>query len=166
MRVLAWLRALSRGDNALAFLFLLLSVFYLAYATTLRGGLMSDLVGPRTYPILLGILGIGLSLLFFFRKLGSFTPDKPPQEGTRTLRGEVRDLQGLALIVGYVLVMETLGYLVATILFASVTVKWLGQPSWRSSLLFAVILTAVTFSLFTWVFHVRLPPGVILPVIG
>ena len=68
MRVLAWLRALSRGDNALAFLFLLLSVFYLAYATTLRGGLMSDLVGPRTYPILLGILGIGLSLLFFFRK--------------------------------------------------------------------------------------------------
>ena len=37
MRVIAWLRELWRGDNALALLFLLLSVFYLAYATTLRG---------------------------------------------------------------------------------------------------------------------------------
>jgi putative tricarboxylic transport membrane protein len=163
MRVMAWLRELWRGENALAFLFLLLSVIYLAYATTLRGGLMSDLVGPRTYPILLGILGIGLSLLFFFRKLGSLMQARLPRERTRTLRGEMRDLQGLALIIGYVLVMGTLGYLIATILFATVTVKWLGQPTWRASVLFAVILTAVTFSLFTWVFAVQLPVGVILP---
>jgi len=165
MRVMAWLRELWRGDGALALLFLVLSVFYLAYATTLRGGLMSDLVGPRTYPILLGILGIGLSLLFFFRKLSSLTVARPPRERTRTLRGEMRDLQGLALIVGYVLVMDTLGYLIATVLFATVTVKWLGQPTWRASVLFAVILTAVTFSLFTWVFGVQLPVGVILPAI-
>ena len=164
MRVRAWLRELWRGDNALAFLFLLLSVFYLAYATTLRGGLMSDLVGPRTYPILLGILGIGLSLLFFIRKLSSLML-RPPRGQTRTLRGEMRDLQGLALIIGYVLVMDTLGYLIATILFATVTVKWLGQPTWRASVLFAVVLTAATFSLFTWAFGVRLPAGVILPAI-
>lgn len=165
MRVRAWLRELWRGDNALAFLFLLLSVFYLAYSTTLRGGLMSDLVGPRTYPILLGILGIGLSLVFFFRKLGSFTADNPPPERKRTLSGEMRDLQGLALIVGYVLVMDTLGFLIATVLFATVTVKWLGQPTWRASLLFALVLTAVTFSLFTWLFKVQLPVGLILPAI-
>jgi putative tricarboxylic transport membrane protein len=165
MRVIAWLRELWRGDNALALLFLLLSVFYLAYATTLRGGLMSDLVGPRTYPILLGILGIGLSLLFFFRKFSSLTRARLPRERTRTLRGEMRDLQGLALIIGYVLVMDTLGYLIATILFATATVKWLGQPTWRASVVFAVILTAATFSLFTWAFDVRLPVGVILPVI-
>ena len=163
MRVIAWLRELWRGDNALALLFLLLSVFYLAYATTLRGGLMSDLVGPRTYPILLGILGIGLSLLFFFQKLKSHTLARLPKEQTRTLRGEMRDLQGLALIIGYVLVMDTLGYIIATILFTTVTVKWLGQPTWRASVLFAVVLTAVTFSLFTWAFGVWLPAGVILP---
>ncbi len=165
MRVMAWLRELWRGENALAFLFLLLSLIYLAYATTLRGGLMSDLVGPRTYPILLGILGLGLSLLFFFRKLGSLMVARPPRERTRTLRGEMRDLQGLALIIGYVLLMDKLGYLIATILFATVTVKWLGQPTWRASLLFAVTLTAVTFSLFTWAFNVQLPTGVILPAI-
>lgn len=165
MRIMAWLRELWRGDNALAFLFLLLSVFYLAYATTLRGGLMSDMVGPRTYPVLLGILGVGLSLLFLFRKLVSFKPDEASRKRARTLRSEMRDLQGLALIVAYVLMMDILGFIIATLLFTTVTVKWLGQPTWRVSLLFAVILTVATFSLFTWLFQVRLPVGVILPVI-
>ncbi len=161
MTLLARVRAVLRGDGVLAVLFILLLIGYLAEATQLRGGLMSDLVGPRTFPILLAVFGLGVCGVFFLQKLRE--PPAEQEDEARTVRGELGDLIPLFILFVYVLVMGTLGYLLATFVYVTVTVRLLGQRTWWSAALFAAGLTLVTFALFSYVFEVRLPPGDILP---
>lgn len=162
MTMLARVRAVLLGDGVLALLFLLLLIGYLIAATQLRGGLMSDQVGPRTFPILLGVFGTGLCAVFFLKKLRAPPAEHEAYEA-RTVKGELVDLIPLFILFVYVLVMGTLGYLLATFLYVTITVKLLGQRTWWGAALFAACLTLVTFALFSYVFEVSLPPGDILP---
>lgn len=162
MKLLDRIRTALRGDGVLVLLFGLLLVAYIAYGTQLRGGLLSDVVGPRTYPILLGVLGLGLVVLFFVQKLAARTDETEQQPGL-TLAGEMPHLVPFALTIVYALVLTTLGYVLATAIYAAVIVKMLGQRTWLGAAVFGIILTATSYLLFTYAFEVRLPPSAVLP---
>lgn len=167
MRLGERLRKALRGDGILVFLFLLLTAAYLIGATQLRGGLLSEIVGPRTFPYILGALALGLCALFFAQKLrdgaGDETDLDADAEDGETVWTALWALRPLFLLLAYVVVMTTLGFLLATFLYVTLTVKQLGQRTWWASALFAAGLTAVIFVLFSYAFEVRLPPGVVLP---
>ncbi len=66
-----------------------------------------------------------------------------------------------ALLLGYVLVLEPVGFPIATLVFLAATFRYLGYPSWKGALLLAAIITAAVFGLFYIVLDLRLPLGVL-----
>lgn len=157
------LRWLLRGDGLLVALFVLLLIFYLGYATQLRGGLMGDVVGPRTFPIILGVFGLGLCAVFFFRKTTIRRADEAEVEPRRSVLGELYYLIPLFITLAYVLLITTLGYTLSTFLYTAILVKLLGQRTWLGAAVFGIALTLASSALFTFAFEVRLPAGSIFP---
>lgn len=154
------LQALWTGDRLLALLFFLVLIFYGVSATQLRSGLMSDIVGPKSFPLLLTGFGLFLVAIFLYQQLRN--GDRAGSEGRR-MKGELWDLIPLFMLVIYVLALKPVGYLLSTFVYTTLTLRFLGQPTWRASISFGLALTALTFSLFFYVFEVRLPPGSIFP---
>lgn len=141
------------GDRLLVLLFLILTIGYGAGALRLRDGLMSDVVGPRSFPLLLTGIALLLAIVFLYRALrDAETPRWRPAE-------RLRDLVPLGLLFGYVLALQPFGYILSTLVFVVVTMRAVGHPGWRGTILFAVGLTAVTYLLFEHAFDVELPPG-------
>ncbi len=67
----------------------------------------------------------------------------------------------LATLGIYVLVLEPLGYLLATFLLLVVQLKWVEARSWRTTVLTAGIAAAVSFAIFRVFLKVSLPVGIL-----
>jgi len=157
------LRRLLHGDSILVFAFVILVTGYLNMSFKLRAGFLSDVVGPRNFPIILSVLGLGLAALFFIQKLARPFDAEAPADGRPTLAEEHRTLLPLGLTVAYALSLEPLGYVLATFLFSVLMLLLLGQRGWIVTVVFSLGLTAVSFTLFGTLFEVRLPVGHFLP---
>ncbi len=66
----------------------------------------------------------------------------------------------LASIVAYTLLVESVGFLITTLVLLVVLMKRLGA-TWRATLLASVLGTAVTYLMFAYWLRVPLPPGVL-----
>lgn len=67
----------------------------------------------------------------------------------------------LLMLLGYVLVLETVGFPIATVGLLTLLFKSLGQATWRGSILIAALMTATVFSLFSLVLDIPLPLGTV-----
>lgn len=147
------------GDRLLVLLFLLLTIGYGAGALRLRDGLMSDVVGPRSFPLLLTGFALVLAVVFLHRALRDAETAETPRWRPAA---RLRDLVPLGLLFAYVLALQPFGYILSTVVFVVVTMRSVGHPGWRGTILFAVGLTAVTWLLFEYAFEVELPAGSLL----
>ncbi len=122
---------------------LLLAAFYIFQATQIELSFISDPVGPKTFPIIIGLV-LGLSSLVVI-----IHPDLAPQWPAAARLFEIAVAAGV--MVAYALLLPELGFVIATAL-ASAFLSWrLGtKPLWA-------ILAGILISLGIYlVFHLIL----------
>ncbi|MBI1170110.1 tripartite tricarboxylate transporter TctB family protein [bacterium] len=87
---------------------LALAAFYVWAATTIELSFISDPVGPKTFPFIIGGLFALASLAILLR------PDAPPEWPSMTRLAEIA--AGVAVMVAYVYLLPSAGFVIATAL--------------------------------------------------
>ncbi|MDI6893832.1 MAG: tripartite tricarboxylate transporter TctB family protein [Bacillota bacterium] len=131
--------------------FLLASGGYLWLAFHIRSFWSGDPLGPRAFPIVLGVAlaAGGLGLLC-----------APPRTEGTSSRRLAAPLALWVLLVAYCLLLPRIGYPVATTLFLIVAAYLAGERSPVRLLCLSVLVATGLFLLFTRVLDIYLPPGV------
>jgi len=140
------------SDRIFGGLALLLAIVYSWTARGFDPGLISDPLGPQTFPYLLGAVLAITALALLLR------PDPPPHWP------DVRHLLQMgiivAVLVAYAALLERLGFIVGTTLAAALIGRRLGA-SWRTALLTGIGVALVVYGLFDKILELPLPPGLL-----
>jgi putative tricarboxylic transport membrane protein len=151
-RIRAWLTA----DRVAALVFLTAVALYGWDSTTLSAALQVDVVGPGFFPKILTVFGLVLGLLLLFQR----EPRGDAENGSKDSGSHITSLLPALLLLGYVLALEPVGFPLATLVFLTVTFRYLGHPGWLSASLLSAVVTAVIFVLFYVGLDLKLPLGV------
>lgn len=128
-------------------------IYYLSLKFELPYSTANDL-GPDFFPKILSVLLCVLSLVLLFRK--SKAEDKNNQM-------EIKKSVLIVFCFGiYIVGIVYIGYLVATILFSLVILNFLKISNKKQKYLFSVFFPLVLYGLFTYLFKVVLPTGVLI----
>ena len=146
-------------DRIICALTLLLAAVYF-YATAQIPALeIGDPLGPKAFPILLGIALIAAAVLLFIETLkkGRGSRAEVPRENLRHLWF----LGGVTLWTAlYFSVFERAGYLGATTIFLIVLMAVFNRGKWRANTLTAVLFAVGSYVLFAKILGVTLPKGI------
>jgi putative tricarboxylic transport membrane protein len=145
------------GDRAVGVGMALVGLIGVALGSQLREGTATGGPGARFLPVLLGlivaVLGAGIAL----RPGASEVGDAPAAGGAG------RVAWTLGALAAYVLVLEPLGFLLATAPFLVVLFLAYGERRWPVVLAVALGATGATYALFALWLGVPLPRGVLGP---
>lgn len=139
-------------DRITAATLIVISAIFVAMAFQIEPGFFSDPLGPRFVPIAIGVFlgGVSLALLVKPRSFAQW-PDAPTW---------TRLVLCLVVFVGYGLLLNPLGFIVATALaFAAFAMLFQGQP--LQSVLAGAIFAVVSYLLFSTALDLFLPTGAI-----
>jgi len=160
-------------DLILGIVMLLFSGFYLFYAQQIktRPKLTPSYASAKIMPTLLGILLAVLSIICIiqgYRKMTS--PDTQSDSSKKLDKGDVMAVvYTFAVIIGYILIMPTLGFILSTLLYLFLQMIILSPPEKRNYALFAivtVVFTAFVFVAFRIGLQQLLPRGIIESLLG
>jgi putative tricarboxylic transport membrane protein len=119
-------------------------------------------VGPKAVPLAIGIALVAASLALAIR---GFVWGRSERDPTSDEAGPPQDLRKLGvvalLLLAYILIFIPLGYALSTFLFMLSVTMYLDREHWVRNLLYAVVFSAVVYSIFVYVFGVQLPAGVL-----
>ena len=127
-------------------------------------------VGPRVFPIGIGIALVAVALSTAFRARGAAGAPTSGAAKARTVPAAdgappAADWRAAApsvlLFLAYVVLLEPLGYLPATTTFIALEARLLGSRRWRRDLFAAVIVAATVYAVFSLLLGLRLPPGLL-----
>ncbi|MDR7402919.1 MAG: tripartite tricarboxylate transporter TctB family protein [Armatimonadota bacterium] len=141
-----------RAGRAFAAALAVLSALYALEASRIPNPpALADPLGPRAFPLMLGLVGLGLSLAILREGNG---------EGEVTVApSNLRDLGLIAAgMAAYALLLPRLGFVLATTLVLSGGFAFTGG---RRPFLPAILFALAVYLLFTRVLGVRLPPGIL-----
>jgi len=148
---------LTVGDRLLVTLFaVLLTLYGLETFNFLRASGGEGVVGSASFPRVITVFGLILVALFFISR---GTRDLEGGDLKKRLSDEIVDLMPLWLAVVYVACFEWLGYLIATFLYVTINMKYLGQKTWGSSAIYGFALMVILFSVFYYGLLGELPRG-------
>ena len=133
------------------------------YATSQIPSLeIGDPLGPKAFPILLGIALLCATALLAVEHLRATR--SAAQVTQQTERPDWRHLPVLGVVVVWMAVyfafFETLGYVVATTLFLLPLMAWFNRGKWLANTLSAVLFSIGSYVMFVWL-DVTLPSGVL-----
>ena len=118
---------------------------------------------PGFFPLLGGLLLIGLSVTFLVRTwLEHGQASRQPQEAFGELRRPLILVLGMSL---YTAVLEWLGYILPTVIITAIILRVLGVTSWKELTLASLGISVGTYFLFGRLLGIELPSGV-LPFLG
>ena len=129
---------------------LLLAAFYIYFATQIQIGFMSDPMGPRAFPIIIGIV-LGLAGLYPI-----FRPDAEPD-----WPGFHRILEivfAVAVMIAYTYALPEAGFTVSTTVAAGLLSWRLGAPPLRAAIAGLVIAVGI-FVIFRLILQLSLAVG-------
>ena len=159
-------------DLILGIVMLLLSGFYLIFAQQIktRPKLTPSYASAQIMPTLLGAILAVLSIVCIIQGIRQM---KAPDEAEETKKKGKGDLMAVvltfAVIIGYILVMPTLGFILSTILYLFLQMLILAPAEKRNYVLFAivaVVFTALVFVAFRVGLQQLLPRGLIEGLLG
>ncbi|MCB2012341.1 MAG: tripartite tricarboxylate transporter TctB family protein [Geminicoccaceae bacterium] len=131
------------SDRILGGFLVLLAVAFVVAATRIESAMIFDSLGPKAFPILIGVL-LAISALYPLAR-----PDPEPEWPRAAKLAEIGF--GLVILIGYAQVLEPLGFVIATAIAATLL-------SWRlgGRILWApVIGIGISLGIYT-VFHLIL----------
>jgi hypothetical protein len=149
-------RPLVSADRITALILIICFAIYGLEGHALQSTLGVDVVGPGFFPSTIAILGIATGAILLF---------SPASAGKKAGQGaafHLRAVMPIGLMLIYVLSLDTIGFPIATIIFLTVMIRFLGAPHWWSAALFAVAGTALAVLIFVYGLEVRLPRGVLI----
>ena len=131
--------------------------------------------GPGLFPTIVGIflvataLGCLIQEILSRRKKGegpsaSPLPDRDSAAPPR--RNVQKTFQLMALMVGYTLMLKTLGFLVCIGVFLVVAIRIFGYRRWVPVLAMAAVIAAISYITFVLWLKVPLPLGILEEVLG
>lgn len=146
-------------DRIAAIILFLFGGWYVWYASQFESPIVADSLGPAAFPVMLGLLMIGLSVVIFFQ------PDENPNWPTKTTIW----LKMAAVIVSFIIysqIIKPLGFIVATS-FEMYALGLLFDAPKIKSLITSIVFSAFLFWLFSNVLKLGLPTGTLLePFLG
>ena len=151
---------------------LLFSVFYLINAAQIktRPKLTPSYASARIMPILLGVLLAVLSVMCIVQGLRKLKTAAKEEPQTQSGKGDLMAvLLTLVVIIGYVLIMPTLGFILSTVLYLFLQMLVLAPAEKRNYVLFAivaVVFTAIVFVAFRVGLQQLLPRGIVESLLG
>lgn len=144
------------ADRVTALILIVCFAIYGLEGHALQSTLGVDVVGPGFFPSSIAVLGIAVGVILLL------SPAAPKKNKTGSA-AHVRAVLPILFMLVYVLSLETIGFPIATAVFLTVMIRYLGATSWRSAALFAVAGSALAMLIFAYGLDVRLPHGVLLP---
>lgn len=145
------------ADRLAALVFLCVFAAYGITGNSIPPALARDVVGPDLFPRWIAILGVVLACFLFFQG----RPDD--RDNAAALDFDLVALAPAGLLMVYALFLDTIGFPIASVVFLTVTFKYLGCPGWLRSLAYSVVSTAAAVVLFRYGLGLYLPPGALLP---
>ena len=150
------------GLRIVALTVIILGGIILTQVSQIGTGAGFIVVGPRIFPLVVGVGFLTLGLFFLFRT--TFLPDKDLiEEATAeeaTTDWSTTALTLLSLIV-YASLLHPLGYTLATALFFPVVARILGSSRLWRNIIIGLALGLAIYLIFTRVLGVRLPAGLL-----
>lgn len=147
---------MRKADRILAGCIALLAVAYLYGTFQIREIAIGGPVGPRAFPMVLGVAlltGAGLLVLETFAK--GHADDALNFPSLKAIAGT------LAWLACYIAVFEWLGYLLATMIFLAVLMAVLHPRHWVANIATAVLFPLVSYALFDKVLGAKLATGLL-----
>ena len=155
-----------RIDLALAGLLVAFGVAVVLAAMQIRLGLYKDAVGPRAFPIGLGLLiaaGGAAVAIRRLRKWKSETSNIVPSEGTEDMAAYPASAKRASAIIGmtiaYAVLFQPLGFLLATPAYIAGALAIMGERRWSQLLPVALAFTLLAYIAFAQILSVRIPVG-------
>lgn len=123
---------------------------------------IGDPLGPKAFPILLGIallLATGLLVVEHLKDAKAATPS--PLQPAKSDRRHLPVLGAVVIWMAvYYAFFETLGYVIATTLFLLPLMAWFNRGKWLANVLSAALFSIGSYVMFVWL-DVTLPHGVL-----
>lgn len=138
------------SDRILAAVGLLLAIGWIAGALTIETGLMVDPIGPRIFPVIVGIVLAAASLVPLVR------PDPEPDWPPARRLAEI--VLAVAVMVLYAFALEPLGFPLATAL-AGCVLAWRLGGSLPAAVATGIGVALALFFLFRNLLGLSLPAG-------
>ena len=140
----------------IATLMAVLFILYYFEATTITKTNMEDTIGPGAFPQLISIFGLFLCVCFF---IPVFRGAKNNYEKTIGFWDEIKGIAIIFMVIGYVFLIDLVGYSAATFAFMTIGVKFLGERTWYISAIVAAVLTLACFLFFQWFLDITFSTG-------
>jgi putative tricarboxylic transport membrane protein len=150
-------------DRIICAVILVLAAVYF-YATAQIPALeIGDPLGPKAFPVLLGIALIVAVILLFFETLKTGADAAPRRaHAWREDRRHLLLIGGVTLwTVAYFWVFDRAGFIVATMIYLFALMAVFNRGKWVGNALTAVLFTLGTYVLFVKFLHVSLPGGIL-----
>lgn len=100
------------SDRIFGLIAALVALAYIASATQIQAGFITDPVGPKGFPLLIGAVGAVCAMFMVF-----FPDEDPPWPGLRTF-GAL--LFSVIVLVGYAYALKPMGFLIPTAIAAGI----------------------------------------------
>jgi putative tricarboxylic transport membrane protein len=147
-------RPLISADRITALVLIICFAIYGLEGHALQSTLGVDVVGPGFFPSSIAILGVAMAAILLF------APAAPTNKGP-SAAVHMRAILPIVLMLIYVLSLDTIGFPIATAIFLTIMIRYLGAPTWWGAALFAIAGTAAAYLIFAYGLNVRLPQGVL-----
>ncbi|MDR7544267.1 MAG: tripartite tricarboxylate transporter TctB family protein [Armatimonadota bacterium] len=141
-----------RADRGFVVVLLVVCVAYAFEATRIfNPPAVADPLGPRAFPLFLGLAGIALA--------AAIVRDRSPRTGPEVTRQTLRALAGiLAAMAAYAVLLPRLGFILTTTALLGVGFRYTGG---RRPLVPAAAAALAIYLLFTRLLDLRLPRGIL-----
>jgi putative tricarboxylic transport membrane protein len=144
-----------------------MGAYMLLDARSIRIPASEHSIGPRFFPYVVGAAMVTVGICLAVAVLRGDRAE--PEAGEDVDADASTDWRTLAVLVtglvGYILILEPVGYLLSTVVFFGVVAWGLGSRNYRALLLLSVVVPLITYLLFTRALGVYLPNGLLQSVI-
>ena len=145
---------MKKGNIVLAALCILLGVVIIAISSTYptAESYGTGVPGPGLWPIIISVVMIACSVILLLR-----TWRLPPEKNTKvdvTGSGPRRVYITMAALVVYVILLQPLGFIIATTALEFAFIKWFSGKGWLVSFLIALAITVVVYFAFQYLLSV------------
>ena len=146
------------ADRIIAAATALLAAAYLAATWRMPSLEIGDPLGPKAFPILLGVTMLVAALLLVIETFGARQDDGAKPPGLAALATIAGVLAWLAV---YVMALQQLGYLISTALFLFALMVWFDRKRPVGNTLSALLFALGSYALFDKLLGTSLPAGLL-----
>lgn len=145
-------------DRIASVVFLALGILIVMESQKISKSAYGSQIGPSTFPTILGIILIGLSILLFIETIR--------HRATYKIVGEEEDISSpsykkffiiFIAALGYVFLLEKIGYLITTFIFLMIGFQTLERGKWVSSIIISAAFSGIIYYGFVNVLGGSLP---------